>query len=358
MTDVTVALLEEAHRYLREEVAPQANAIDRDPEALREALRGLCTRGLMSLRRPREFGGPEVGEVEFRLYQEAVARASGALAFLQTQHQSAVGMLAKSQNEALRAETLPRMHDGTRLVGIGFSQLRRPGDPVMRATPEDGGYRLDGHVPWVTGAGFYPEYLLGASLPDGQAVFGLVPLEDGPGCRVSSPMRLAALETAMTVTVDYDGAFLPAERVAFVRPGGWIADNDQINVTLQGFFALGCAQAGLDVVWRAFEKRGAAFIQASWERLNGELERCRQAMAASLEPASDLSGEEKHRLRAWTIDLAARCSHAGVVASSGAANGVDHDAQRVYREALVFSVSAQTSTIMEATLERLVGRGQ
>ena len=62
-------------------------------------------------------------------------------------------------------------------------------------------------------------------------------------------------------------------------------------------------------------------------------------------------------LRVRMIDLMVRCAHAAVVSSSGAANSVDHPAQRIFREAMVFSVSAQTGPIMEATLERIAGRG-
>jgi hypothetical protein len=59
-------------------------------------------------------------------------------------------------------------------------------------------------------------------------------------------------------------------------------------------------------------------------------------------------------LRAWAIDLAVRCAHAAVTVSSGAANYSNHAAQRVYREAIVFTVSGQTTAVMEATLNRLV----
>src|SRR5579885_1869979 len=158
--------------YLQKEVAPKANEIDRDPAALRKALNGLCERDLMALKRPAEYGGPAVKEDEFRRFQEECARASGSLAFLQTQHQSAVGMIVRSQNDALRDTYLPRMGNGERLVGIGFSQLRRGGPPIMRAEEAMGGYILNGNVPWVTGWDYYPEFLMGATLPDGQALFG------------------------------------------------------------------------------------------------------------------------------------------------------------------------------------------
>ena len=350
------AVVEAAEQFLRDEVAPKAQEIDRDPEILRWALRGLCERNLMALRRPAAYGGPEIGEEAFRHFQEACARYSGTLSFLQTQHQSAGSMIAKSENAALKDEYLPKMGNGEKLVGIGFSQLRRGGPPIMRAIESDGGYLLNGHVPWVTGAGFYPEFLLGATLPDGRALFVIAPLaSDSSRFKVSAPMRLAAMEAANTVSVDFDDYFVPSEKVCFIRESGWIKNNDQINIALQGHFALGCAQAGLDILQAASEKKGIAFGLVALEKLAEELAACREQTRAAQEGvALEEATEERLKVRAWAIDLAVRCAHAAVAASSGAANSVDHPAQRVYREALVYTVSAQTSLIMEATLARLV----
>lgn len=353
---------EEAVAFLRDEVSPRANEIDRDVVALKWALDGLCSRGLMALRRPKEYGGPAFCEAMFRDFQEAVARYSGSLAFLQTQHQSAGSMIAKSENEDLKKATLPKMADGGRLIGIGFSQLRRAGPPMLTAERTDGGYVLNGTVPWVTGYGLFGEFLIGASLPDGRAVFGIVPFAEtqtnNGTIAFSEVMRLAAMESPQTVSAHLQNYRLTDELTAFIKPQGWIENNDMINITLQGFFALGCARAGLDQVRAAFEKRKTPFIGEAQDKLSHELDECRRTMIASLESGDeDVTTDEKLRIRAWAIDLAVRCAHAGVAAHSGAANSVSHPAQRVYREALVFTVSAQTTGIMQATLDRLCQRG-
>lgn len=352
-------LLDLAFDYLRSEVAPAANAIDADVDALKQALRGLCDLRVMALRRPEEYGGPGLSETEFRSFQEEVARASGSLAFLQTQHQSAVSMISKGENEALKARKLPHMADGELLMGIGFSQLRRPGPPILKATSVPAGYRLTGQMPWATGYRIYHEILVGAALEDGRAVFGVLPFKNAEGLEYGSVMRLAAMESPQTVGATMDGVVLREEDVCFIKPPGWIHENDLINITVKGFFAIGCARAGLDVMRRAVEKKPADFVDAAIQALSQEIDECRQAMVHAQDVSTeDVTTEEKLRVRAWAIDLAVRCAHAGVAASSGAANSVTHDAQRVYREALVYTVSAQTTPIMRATLERLVARGR
>jgi alkylation response protein AidB-like acyl-CoA dehydrogenase len=355
-------ILAHTEKILKEDVAPNAEQIDLHPEALRKALNIFCQQDLMAMRRPAQYGGPEISEPAFRDFQESIARYSGALAFLQTQHQSSVSMIARSENEDLKDDYLPKMGNGERLVGIGFSQLRRPGPPIMTAEATSDGYILNGHVPWITGWSFYHEFLIGATLPDGQAVFGVVPLvhaeKEGGKITIGEPMRLAAMESAMTVTADLTNWHLPAHQVAFIRPAGWIQNNDLINITLQGHFAIGCARAGLDILKKTADKKNLPFLYDAFAALAQELESCREATTSAQASPSEESTEERLNIRAWAIDLAVRCAHAAVTASSGAANSIQNPAQRVYREALVYTVSAQTTQIMEATLKRIVGRGE
>jgi alkylation response protein AidB-like acyl-CoA dehydrogenase len=163
------------------------------------------------------------------------------------------------------------------------------------------------------------------------------------------------MEAANTVSVAFDNYFVPEEKVCFIRESGWIRNNDQINIALQGHFALGCARAGLDILIASSEKKNLDFGREAYARLAKELDECReQTRSAQATGALEEATEERLKVRAWAIDLAVRCAHAAVAASSGAANSIDHPAQRVYREALVYTVSAQTSQIMEATLARLV----
>jgi alkylation response protein AidB-like acyl-CoA dehydrogenase len=346
-------VLAKAEEFLKQSVAPHAEAMDLETPALKAAVDGLCELDLMALKRPIEYGGPNLSDAGMRHFQELIARYSGALAFLQTQHQGVVGMIAGGANQLLKDEYLPKMGDGRRLIGVGFSQLRRPGPPIMRAEPIDGGYKLNGHVPWVTGWAFYPEFMIGASLPDGQALFAPVPLVTGPGVTIGEPMKLAAMTAANTVTADFTDFFVPTERVALIREAGWIQNNDQINIAQQGSFALGCAQAGLDILKRNAEKRNLEFALRAYETLNKELTALREATEKARTNISDETTQARLELRAWQIELAVRCAHAAVTSSSGAANSLMNPAQRVYREALVFTVSAQTGPVMQATLERI-----
>lgn len=346
------AILDKAREFFKTEIAPHAFEIDRDPKAMAIAFDGLKRNGFLALKRPQEFGGPAISEADFRLFQEESARYSGALSFLQTQHQSAVNLITKQADDAAKAHYLPKM-DGEITVGLGFSQLRRAGNPICRAKATEGGFLVEGFVPWITGKGYFDEYLIGATLPNGQALFGFMPLKNAKGQKLSPPMKLAAMQAANTVTAQLDGFYLPNKRVAFIKDSGWIRANDAFNITLQGHFAIGCALAGIDVMEANIQNRHLSAIEPFKAKLADEVERCRAALVDFQGDTSAETTDARLDTRGWAIDVMMRCAQAAVTSSSGSANQLEHDANRILREAIVFSVSAQTQGIMLATLNRL-----
>jgi alkylation response protein AidB-like acyl-CoA dehydrogenase len=344
-------LLNALEVYLQKSVAPRAASLDADPEALQQAFRELGEQGWLGLLVPPAWQGTGLNELTFRVSQELFARYSGALAFLQTQHQSAAGKIAQSPNAELKQSYLPAMVIGEKRVGLGFSQLRRP-EPLVKAIPVASGYLISGEVPWITGFGCFEEFIIGAVLPDGQALFGLAPfkeIQSNGSIRLSQPLQLAAMASTNTVTASLTDWFLPNEQLLDVKPAGWIHQSDRRNVLHHGFFALGCAQAGLDIMATA---RQAELGAATRQSLEQELSFCRRAIYQA--QATGNTGIEQLHLRAEAIELATRCTHAAVVLSGGAANYANHPAQRVYREALAFTIFGQTEAVKQATLKQLI----
>lgn len=354
------SFLTDTETLLRTEIAPNAAAIDQDAQALDSALQTLGQSNLLALRVPQQWGGAAINEVTFRSFQELVARYSGALAFLQAQHQSAGSLLAQSENESLKQAYLPLMGTGQHRVGISFAHLRREHPPV-KALEVAEGYVLNGQAPWVTGWGIFQTFIAAAVLPNGEAVYGMVPFQttgpdSGGEILCSEPMSLAAMTATNTVTVQFQEWFLPRSQVVCIRPASAITRSDQLNVLQHSFFALGCARAGLDILAQVSQAKRFPFLDTAYQALAYELEDCRQAIFAA--PAAAESFQENVQLRARAIELAVRCAHAAIAAASGAATSSQHPAQRIYREALTFTVAGQTQAVMEATLDRLVRPNQ
>jgi alkylation response protein AidB-like acyl-CoA dehydrogenase len=340
--------------YLKNCVAADAETIDSDSEALKTALVGLEDRSLLALRVPQKWGGADIDAQTFYEYQELTARYSGALGFLQTQHHSATAMLAKSDNELLQSICLPAIALGELRLGVGFSHLRRSGNPAVTATPTQNGYLLSGTVPWVTGFRLFQKFIVAALLPDDRAVFGLLPFENIASASgqisCSEIMPLIAMSSTNTVTVTLANWWLDESQIISLQPKDWIVTNDTKNILNFVPATFGCIRAGLDIIQAAAQTKKSSIIVSAYEKLAHKLDRLKQ----NFPPSQHSSKAEQLALRAQAIDLGVRCGHAAVTVSSGAANSQKHPAGRVYREALVYTVSGQTQDVMAATLDELI----
>lgn len=338
-----------------------AHRVGIDPQALTTAMAGLAELGVFGLRVPAEWGGSAASSTTFSLVQELIARYSGGLAFLQVQAQSAIALLLKSENLALKQTYLPRLIQGQMFWGVGFSHLRRPGQPVLQALPVTGGYELTGQIPWLTGAGCFESAIAAAVLPQGEAVFGRIPFANtqqaaGGSIQISQPMGLATMTSTQTVSAKLEGWLLKDTDVIDLQPAGWIDQNDRQNVLKSTWLSLGCAGAGLDAIADQLQHKCFDFVAEALRELSQEVEACRQQIWRSQQQPEADSFEQQLQWRAWSVGLAVRCAHAAVTIAGGAANDLNHPAQRIYREAMMFTVSGETPEIMSAILKRLTMR--
>ncbi|MEM9543469.1 MAG: hypothetical protein AAGA60_28745 [Cyanobacteria bacterium P01_E01_bin.42] len=166
----------------------------------------------------------------------------------------------------------------------------------------------------------------------------------------SAPMSLASMSATNTVSAECDRYFIPAEKTISIRPKDWMQKKDRQSILNATCFLLGCARSGLNLVENASKTQPE--IADSFLVLNEALNDCRQNILAALE-RDDLSAEQQVELRARAIALTHQCSLAAVAVSRGAANQKYHPAQRIYREALVFTVTGQTNAVMSATLKQI-----
>lgn len=350
--------------FLAEDVLPMAHEIDTDPAALFEMFKEAGDLGLLTPKTPDIFEGSGLSAAGYRQLQCEIARRSGALAFLLTQHQSAASFLLSGNNETLEKNYLPKMASGERRVGVGFSHLRRVHPPVS-AHRVPGGYRLSGEVPWVTGEGLFEEFVGAAVIAagekdEGAAVFGLLPLMSckcisGPGIGsvlfVDEPMALSGMASTRTVRVQLTDWFLADDLVIGTRPAGWLAERDRASPLGPIGLIQGCTEAAQAVMHESLQHR-----QITHDIERQLADQAHELFAQTPEMVAlpvDAYGQ-KVAFRGEAIALMNTCAQAAVIASSGAANALHHPARRVQGEALVFSVSGQSTDSAIASLNSLM----
>lgn len=310
------------------EFTPSPEAMEGERSSLMAGFRGLGDRHLLTLRLSPQWGGQGLSQGAFFDYQMALARHSGTLAFLQTQHQTAAAFIAQGENEALKAAYLPGMTQGKIGVGVGYSHLRRA-EPALRAEPMGEGYCLTGGIPWLTGWGIFEAVVIGATLPDGRLLFGLIPFCTGSGLTLSEPLAMVAMASTQTVSGRFEGYILGGDRLLAIHPPQWMAQKDRENVLKGTAFPLGIARGALDLMGGC---PGVAVLERQWRDCWGAIR------------GGDV--DDPHRLRGEAIALAGRCTLGVIAFARGAAINPNHPAQRLYRELMIFTISGQTPLIL------------
>ncbi len=155
---------------------------------------------------PAEFGGQGCDRPTIVRRYARLSEGSLTAAFILTQHDASVRRLAAAAGRGVTTARswLERIGQGAVFTTVGISHLttsRRRGTRAMAATETpDGGYRLDGVMPWVTAAPRADVFVTGATLEDGRQMLIALPM-DRSGVAVSSPFDLAALQASCTSEV-------------------------------------------------------------------------------------------------------------------------------------------------------------
>src|SRR5690349_7181092 len=143
------------HQIL-EQIRARADRVDETGEWPAEDLQELSAIGAMRWVVPQEFGGDEVSPLDVHKRYQAIASASLTTALILTQRDSAASIVTAARDWPQRAATLQRLARYEIFTTVGIAQLttsRQRGAPAVGATRVDGGYLLNGEIPWATGAG-------------------------------------------------------------------------------------------------------------------------------------------------------------------------------------------------------------
>ncbi len=329
-------------------LAPAAAAVDAGG-VRRGSLDALVPTGLFGM-----VVDPRVGAAEVREVTELLVAADAATAFVTAQHHLVARYVADART-GLRDRLGPDLAAGRLIAGQGFSQLRRPGPPTLRATRVDGGWRFDGTVPWYTGWGLNDVCLLAGRTgadPE-QAVFAVVPAVAGPHLSASGPLRLLAMSATRTVELALDRLFVADDDIARVLPmARWAAADARRtpNVNPAVFGVARASLAGLATCDEARVPGVSAAVAAFRARLTDVRARAYRLLD---EVPDDEALDERLQLRVQAVQLALDVTAAEVAASAGAAMTTGSPAQRHAREALFLSVQAQTADLRGATVTAL-----
>lgn len=353
-------ILSQARRFADDIFRPNAQTADQGDihGQVGANVRLLADAGYFGLGISQEYGGCGADEPTRREYAELMASACGVTAFVQQQLHAGGGFVGGGRSQALKSEKLPLFAAGTELCGVAFSHLRRSGPPMVTAVRVPGGYEVSGKAPWITGWSLLDSFILGAvRLPENDHIYFYVPKSGHESALLPGPsIPLAVMNASDTVEVTMETLFLPDDYVLYERPTDSLKRGDFCGITGHVFLPLGCARGSVFALRALAEQRHNDMFTHAADRFQSEIDACRTDAQRWSGACADLP-EYKDRalqVRAEAITLATRAAHAVVTATGGGAHLLSSPAQRLLRESIFYTTTAQTTDVQSATIDLLI----
>lgn len=236
-------------------LAQQAYAIDRGAYP-QDVLKQLAAAGAMSAHLTKADGTPG----DYGLAIAAMAEASkvcGATGFMMW-CQSVAGLyMQASDNPALEGERLARHVRGETLGGTGLSNPMKSFAQIeallLKATPVEGGYRINGTLPWVSNlaADHYFGAIAAVSTSGDAASREIMFMLrcDAPGVTLKACPEFSGMEGTGTFSVHCKDLFVGADDLVADPAKPLIARIRGGFVLLQCGMAAGIIQGAIDSMW-------------------------------------------------------------------------------------------------------------
>ena len=250
-------LRETVREFSDREIAPRAEAIDREDKFPRDLWPQMGAIGLHGITVGEEYGGTQMGYLAHVVAMEEVSRGSGSVGLSYGAHSNlCINQIARNGNREQKQRYLPKLVSGEQVGALAMSEVGSGSDVVSmraRADKKGSGYVLNGTKMWITN-GTEAEVLVVYAKTDPDAgsrgITAFLVEKGMAGFAVAQKLNKLGMRGSPTCELVFTDCEVPAENVlGEVNQGVKVLMSglDYERVVLAGG-PLGIMQACLDVV--------------------------------------------------------------------------------------------------------------
>lgn len=335
---------------IAEELAPKVIDIDLKGLYPDTFLRKLGALGGLGGLTPTSHGGSGLGLKHAIQIIEEASKQCVSTGFLLWAQYALQWYVLNGSNPALAADMLPKMARGEVLGGTAQSNTMKScvgiEETRLKAQRVEGGYRVNGVLPWVSNIGPEHHFHMGASLPDAPGlVIGLLH-GSTPGLTLAQNAHFIGMEGTNTFACQFRDVFLPDAQVV-CHPHEFDAFRDRTKsafILLQMGMGLGLVDACVVMMQRADKQFGHVnrFLDVQADALQAELDAARAA-TYDLADHIDRDGSLPHvkktlQLRLAGSELSLKAANAAMLHLGAKGYLSNNAAQRRLREAYFIAI--------------------
>ncbi|HQS00008.1 MULTISPECIES: acyl-CoA dehydrogenase family protein [unclassified Polaromonas] len=374
----TDALLAAVRAVAQGPLKQQVEAIDRQGQYPRAVLQELAKLGAMSAHLDTPAGA---GSYALAIQAMAeVSRVCGATGFMMW-CQAVCGLyMQQSGNPALMGEVLLRHASGAGLGGTALSNPMKSYAQIesllLKATPVDGGYLVNGTLPWVSNlgpdhyfgaiaavmAGDAPAAATGSGACASREVMFLLRC-DAPGVELRECPSFSAMEGTGTYGVRLKDHFIGTNEIMADPAKPYIARIRAAFVMLQCGMAVGITQGAIDSMWAVESQLGHVnqFLEDRPDTLQAELDaltgRVIQLAETPFEPSAEFFIDVLDA-RAHGAELCLRAAQSALMHQGARGYLMSSEVQRRVRESHFVAIVTPAIKHLRKEIARLSAEEQ